>query len=180
MAPGLNAGISYKIFQFRNDCSGFCDGGGFAATTHAVDVGLQYHPQLWRALQLGRRDHPSRSAAAGLQCRAGGSDAERVRVGAAYEVMHHFSTDTTTALWLSQTCQVPGGRVWSVAQALASSWCSTRPIYLRGGYSTGSGPHSGAGVGIGLRYDRFEVGIARSFVSSAGGSPRTRSRSPSR
>jgi hypothetical protein len=170
MAPGLNAGISYKIFQFRNDCSGFCEGGGFAATTHAVDMGVQYHPHLWRALQLGMGITHLGVPLQVFNAEQADPTPSRVRLGAAYEVMHHFSPDTTTALWVS--VDVSGSWRDGVERRAGAGMelVLDQTIYIRAGYSTGSGRDSGAGVGIGLRYDRFEVGIARSFVGSAGAS----------
>ena len=39
----VNAGITYKVVQFRNDCSGTCIGvDEVAATTSALDLGVQY------------------------------------------------------------------------------------------------------------------------------------------
>ena len=39
----VNAGINYKVVQFRNDCSGTCAGiDEVAATTSALDLGVQY------------------------------------------------------------------------------------------------------------------------------------------
>ena len=39
----VNAGITYKVVQFRNDCSGSCVGiEEVAATTSALDLGVQY------------------------------------------------------------------------------------------------------------------------------------------
>jgi hypothetical protein len=39
----LGAGITYKVLQFRLDCSGLCPAGAtFSTSTSALDVGLQY------------------------------------------------------------------------------------------------------------------------------------------
>jgi hypothetical protein len=39
----LGAGITYKVLQFRLDCSGLCPAGAsFSATTSALDAGVQY------------------------------------------------------------------------------------------------------------------------------------------
>jgi hypothetical protein len=43
IAGGLSAGITYKLIQFRVDCSGDCSQVPTAVgTTHAVDIGLRY------------------------------------------------------------------------------------------------------------------------------------------
>lgn len=169
VAPGLDAGISYKVFQFRQDCTGFCGENSFAATTHAVDAGVQYHPRLWPALQLGAALTHFGVPLQVLNAEQADPTPARFRVGAAYELFHHFSPDTTTVLWAS--VDVSGSWRQGVEQRVGAGLelVLDRTIYLRGGYASGTGRNSGAGVGLGLRYDRFDVGIARSFVSGSGG-----------
>jgi hypothetical protein len=43
-------------------------------------------------------------------------------------------------------------------------------LFLRGGYATGSGKGTGASIGVGLIWDRFDVGVAKSFAAEADGS----------
>jgi hypothetical protein len=169
MGPGLTAGISYKLFQFRHDCSGFCEGGSFVATTHAMDLGAQYHPGLWPALQLGLAVTHLGVPLQVLNAEQADPTPTRLRAGAAYELMHHFSRDTTTALWTS--LDVSGSWRQGVEPRVSTGveLILDETIFVRAGYATGSGRDSGAGVGVGLRYDRFELGIARSFVGAAGG-----------
>lgn len=167
MAAGVTAGISYKLFQFRHDCSGFCEGGGFAATTHAVDFGVQYHPRLWPALQLGASVTHMGLSLQVLNAEQADPTPTRLRVGGAYELMHHFTTDTTTALWAS--LDVAGSWRDGVEPRAGAGveLVLDETIFVRAGYATGSGRDSGTGVGLGLRYDRFELGIARSFAGAA-------------
>ena len=50
----LAAGISYKLVQFRVDCTGDCSNVPTAAgTTHAVDLGVQYAFGGWRPVVVG-------------------------------------------------------------------------------------------------------------------------------
>jgi hypothetical protein len=169
MGPGVHAGISYRIFQFRKDCAGFCEGGSFAATTHAVDLGVQYHPRLWPALQLGASLIHLGVPLQVLNAEQADPTPMRLRAGAAYELMHRFSSDSTTMLWAS--FDVTGSWREGVEPRVGTGLelVLDETIFVRAGYGTGSGRASGAGVGIGLRYDRFELGIARSFVGSAAG-----------
>jgi hypothetical protein len=39
-------------------------------------------------------------------------------------------------------------------------------IFLRAGYTLGDGLASGAAIGVALRYDRFDIGVSRSFVNT--------------
>jgi hypothetical protein len=51
---GLAVGITYKLVQFRVDCSGDCSNVPTATgTTHAVDVGLRWAFGAWRPLVVG-------------------------------------------------------------------------------------------------------------------------------
>ncbi|HXY20075.1 MAG TPA: PorV/PorQ family protein [Gemmatimonadales bacterium] len=51
---GLAAGISYKLVQFRVDCTGDCtDVPTATGTTHAVDLGVQYAFAGWRPVVIG-------------------------------------------------------------------------------------------------------------------------------
>ena len=50
---GLAAGITYKLVQFRVDCTGDCSNVPTATgTTHAVDLGMQYVFGSWRPVVL--------------------------------------------------------------------------------------------------------------------------------
>jgi hypothetical protein len=167
LTPGVAAGISYKLYQFRQDCRGSCT--GFAATTHAVDAGVQYHPPLWRALQLGASVVHLGTALQVINAEQEDPTPVRIRAGGAYELMHHFTSDSTTALWAS--LDVSGSWREGVAPVIGSGLELTldETIYVRGGYTTGSGRNAGGAVGVGLRYDRFDIGIAKTFVSSTTG-----------
>jgi hypothetical protein len=51
---GLAAGITYKLVQFRVDCTGDCSQVPTATgTTHAVDLGVQYTFAGWRPVVVG-------------------------------------------------------------------------------------------------------------------------------
>jgi hypothetical protein len=171
MAPGLAAGVSYKVFQFRQDCVGFCGTPGFVATTHAVDLGVQYHPQLWPALQLGAAVTQLGLPLQVINAEQADPLPSRFRAGAAYELLHHFASDTTTAVWAS--VDVAGSWRDGVQSVVGAGLelILDGTIFVRAGYSTGTGQYAGAAVGVGLRHDRFDVGVAKSFVSSGIGGP---------
>lgn len=166
LAPGLRGGISYKVFQSRQDCTGFCFEPGHVATTHGIDVGVQYHPTLWPSLQLGASLVHFGLPLQVINAEQADPMPSRVRVGAAYELMQHFSADTTMALWASVDAagMLREGAQSTVGIGLELALDNT--IFVRSGYSTGTGFTSGAGIGVGLNYDRFDVGVAKSFASS--------------
>jgi hypothetical protein len=172
MGDDLSAGVSYKIYQWRNDCAGFCQEAGFTATTHGIDFGVQYHPVAWPALKLGASMTHLGPALQVLNAEQADPMPTRVRVGAAYEMMRHFSADTTMALWASA--------------GLAGSWrpgvgyraagglelILDRTVFIRAGYGADQTALASAAIGVGLRYDRFDIGISRTFLeATSGGAP---------
>jgi hypothetical protein len=168
MGPGVSGGISYKLFQFRHDCIGHCLTPSVAATTHAIDFGVQYHPPVWPSLRLGASVTHLGPPLQALNAEQADPLPTRVRVGAAYELMQHFAGDTTVALWAS--ANVRGSWREGVEQlvGLGLELSMDRTIFIRTGYATGRDHEAGAAIGVGLRHDRFDVGIARTFLGAAG------------
>lgn len=167
LGRGLSAGVSYKLYQFRQTCELQCGVEPFTATSHGLDLGVQYHPPAWPALQLGASIVHTGTALQVINADQASPMPTRLRAGAAYEVMHHFTPDSTTAVWVLGDVTagirdgvplVAGGGVELVLD---------RTIFVRAGYRSGDGRNAGAAVGVGLRYERFDVGIARTFLGSA-------------
>jgi hypothetical protein len=167
LAPGLSTGISYQLYQSRQDCRGTCT--TLVGTTHAIDFGVQYHPDLWPQVQFGASVIHLGTALQVINAEQADPTPARIRAGAAYELMHHFTADTTSALWAS--LDVAGSWREGVAPTVATGLelILDRTIFVRGGHTTGTGRNSGAAVGVGLRYDRFDVGIAKTFASDVVG-----------
>lgn len=167
LAPGLSAGVTYRVYQERQDCRGTCT--SRSSATHGLDLGVQFHPELWPALQLGAAVTHLGPALQVINAEQADPAPVRVRAGAAYEVLHHFSADTTTALWAS--VDVAGSWRDGVEPVVAGGLelVLDRTIYVRGGHATGSGRTAGSRVGVGLRYDRFDVGIAKAFAGGSTG-----------
>lgn len=166
VVEGLSAGASYKLFQFREDCSGFCGSETFAATTHMLDLGVQVRPPGLRHLILGASlMHP------GFPLQVVNADQasptpSRIRIGAAYEVLHHFHADSTASLWLMGDVVDPARRPGEPLGNVGLELSFQETLFLRGGYGGGSGFAGGGAVGVGLRYNRFDIAVAKSFVSS--------------
>ncbi|HUF49255.1 MAG TPA: hypothetical protein VMN60_00365 [Longimicrobiales bacterium] len=171
MADGLTAGISYKLFQFRQDCNNICGGADFSATTHGIDAGVQFHPRIWPALQLGAAVTHVGLPLQVINAEQASPMPSRIRAGAAYELMHHFSADTTTVVWATADVATSWRTGVPPVAAVGVEVILDRTMYVRTGYTTGTGRTAGAAVGLGLRYDRFDVGVAKSFVASATGTP---------
>jgi hypothetical protein len=166
IVAGLSAGANYKLYQQRIDCTGQCGSAESVATATAVDVGFRYRPVWHDPLSLGLA---FLNMSPGLQV----ENAEqtdpfpaRIRLGAAYDVLAASPMDQELALRVTAGVQDrlrdPGSPTVSVGMELDVQ----QAIFLRAGYAPGEGLGTGAAVGLELRYDRFDIAVARSFVTS--------------
>ena len=89
----------------------------------------------------------------------------RLRFGAAYEAGHHFLADSVFAVWPSADLVV-NPREGDAYLNFGVDVSVEETIFVRAGYRGGGDFIGGAGVGLGLKYDRFVVDIAKSFISS--------------
>lgn len=165
--PGFSGGVSYKLFQQRIDCRGDCSGAASRGTTHAVDLGVRltpvWHPELELGLAVVNLGFPLQMVNA-----AQADDfPARLHVGVGYDILGAFRDSDLLALRLLLDVQdrllEPGDPVPSYGLELDMQ----RIIFLRAGYAPGEGLGTGAAVGVELRYDRFDVALARSFVNSS-------------
>ncbi len=162
----VRLGANLKTLQFRVTCRGPCLDGNVSASTYAVDLGAQLRP-------LG--DHP---LSVGIMLAHLGPDFQvddadqadplpsRIRLGAAYEILDRFVEEDIGLHLIAEVedrIRDPGSLSLLVgAQFLAGS---TDQVFVRGGYIFGERNQTdGAGVGFGVRYERFEFGIARSLA----------------
>lgn len=164
---GLSAGLNYKVFQQRIDCTGLCGGEENVATTQAVDVGLRWNPAWDPALELGVS-----VVNAGLDLQvvnAAQSDPfpGRIHLGAAYDVLRGVRSDSLLALRVAIDARDQLSDPGSPLLAVGVEFDVQRAVFVRAGYTRGEGLGTGAAVGLELRYDRFDVGVSRSFVNSS-------------
>lgn len=172
LGAGLNVGVNFKVLQDRISCRGFCDGLATASTGYAVDLGMQWVPRRGVPLRLGAM--VAHLGPDFQQKNASQSDPlpTRVRVAAAYDVLHHLK-NRQLAGWLTLEVQdrpgYRGGTSVYVGSELVAG--ATDQLFLRAGYATDPDRLSGAGIGLGLRFDKFELSVAKSLVGSRVGAP---------
>ena len=165
---GVSGGLSYKVFQQRIDCTGDCGGEESSGTTQAVDVGVRYTPRWLPELELGVA---ALNVGFPLQIvNEAQADAfpARLHVGVGYDVLGAFREDSLLGLRvlvdLRDSLREPGREL---VPSYGLEFDMQRIIFLRAGYAPGEGLGTGAAVGVELRYDRFDVALARSFVNSS-------------
>jgi|GEM_PF-930462 len=162
---GMAVGMNYRFHQERIDCRGQCGGDERVTTTHAADVGYRFAPRWHPALQLG-------VALVNMPIRVNDATAlgrfpARVHVGVAYDVLSPFRNDDLLALRLALDVQDELRHLGSPVPSAGIELDMQQTIFLRAGYTLGEGLAAGAAIGVALRYDRFDIGLSRSFVESA-------------
>jgi hypothetical protein len=172
----FNAGLTYKVIQFRVDCSGQCSTvGTFVNSSTAADAGIQYRPSAASPLSLGLAVRSF-----GGKVRAGSSgpgDALPTRTDAG--ILYHV---VALDRYLKDT-QVNGAA--SIVATRGESGASFRvgtdivyqnEVHFRAGYiSDNRHNDSSASLGFGLQNGHLGFDIARSFggLSSDQGQPPT-------
>lgn len=166
--PGLDAGVNFKMFEFRRSCRGSCTDVGTASVGYAMDAGVQLMPIRGVPLRLG-------AMVAHLGPRfqlqnAAQSDPlpTRIRVAAAYDVLHHLGRPGLQG-WVTAELQdrpgYQGGRSLYLGSEIAAGELDV--LYLRMGYITGAERPGGASVGLGLWSGKYGVSVAKSLTVSS-------------
>lgn len=166
----LSVGVNLKLIQTRFACRGQCNDAGVTATTFAVDAGVQTDRVA---------DLPLRLAAALVHA---GPDIQfeneeqadplptRLRIAAAYEVLGHWMTSDLLSLWVSAEVD-DRWRDWGDPATYVGAELSaggSQFVALRAGYVLNSDSQvDGAAVGMGVRYESFDLGIAKSLAQSS-------------
>ncbi len=162
----LRIGANVKLLQSSVSCRGQCIDPEVSATTYAMDIGLQGRPLADYPLQMGLM-----LAHVGPRFQVDNAEQadplpSRMRIGAAYDVLDQLFEEELTlnvVMEVEDRLRDPGNlSVYFGSELLAGG---ADQIFLRGGYVLGNRNQTdGAAVGFGVRYERFEFGIARSLA----------------
>jgi hypothetical protein len=162
--PRLDAGLNFKIFQSRYSCRGQCLDAGVTGTTYALDAGVQAEPLGTVPLRLGVLIAHVGPSLQLINAKQADPLPTRVRAAVSYETFRHFSEMEGVELWLSAELEDRwrdlGDPVLFLGTELVVG--TDDLIFLRAGYGQQQvGRSAGASVGLGVRYDRFEMGVAK-------------------
>jgi hypothetical protein len=172
--PGWNAGVSYKLYDFRDQCEGFC-GERFTGTTHLLDAGTEIRPARIPHLVLaGAITHAGLALQIKNRAQADPTPI-RLRLGAAYEVGHHIEADSTVEAWVHVDVVQRLREAGMPALNVGAEVTLNKTFFLRAGHSTeGDGANgatfAGTGVGVGLIYQRFDISVAKTLTTTELGS----------
>lgn len=166
LGAGLSAGLNYKVFQQRIDCTGLCGGEENVATTQAADMGLLYRPPWHPPVQFGLSVVNAGLSLQVVNVEQADRFPGRIHLGVVYDILGPASTDSLVALRLAVDASDELARPDSPRLAVGLELDVQEAVFLRAGYAPGEGLGSGAAVGLELRYDRFDIGVSRSFSNS--------------
>jgi len=165
----LDAGLNFKVVQFRVSCSGQCVDGGVTATTYALDAGIQSRPSEGLPLRLGFMVAHLGPNLQVINAEQSDPLPTRVRLSGAYEVLNHFTESGKVDLWVTAELEDRATDLGSPSLYMGTelSAGTTGSIFVRAGYVAGDIEQvNGAAVGAGLRYQSFDVAIAKSLADS--------------
>jgi len=168
LLPGLDGGINFKIFQTRATCRGQCTAGA-TGTTYLMDIGVQSVPLQSIPLRIG-----AMVAHAGPNLQIINADQAdplptRLRVAASYELLTHFLDRPDMELWATVEVEDRLRELGSPVLYVGTEFLAGQgdQIFVRAGYGQGQpGLPAGAAVGLGLKYQQFEIAIAKSLSGS--------------
>ncbi len=166
--PGrIHAGVNMKVVQFRVGCRGQCPDLETTSSAYALDVGLQARPFADIPLRFGWM-----LAHAGTDFQIANQEQSdplptRVRVAAAYEILHRFVDDGLMDLWVTVEAEDRAREPGSPSLYLGLSYSAADLFFVRSGYVAGQLDQTdGASVGVGFRLDRFDLNLAKSLTRS--------------
>jgi hypothetical protein len=137
-----------------------------AATTHLVDAGVQYTPSFIRNLELGASVLHLGFPLQVKNAEQAAPTPSRLRLAASHEVLRYVHPDSALQLWIGADVLVPFLEPGSTTLHAGAEMSLDDTIFLWAGYGGGEGLLGGAGIGLGIEYDRFSLGVARSFVQT--------------
>ena len=170
LASWLDVGLNMKIVRFNLNCRGQCDDAGVQSSGWAGDIGFQSEPLADVPLRFGAMLAHFGPKFQVVNAAQADPLPTRIRLSAAYEVLHHFSTPVDLALWIrvevEDRWRRPGeSSSFYVGTELVAG--SDDVIFIRASRASGEiNQTAEIAFGLGLRYESFELALARSFASS--------------
>jgi hypothetical protein len=164
LLPGLDTGVNFKVFQSRVTCRGDCS--SVTGTSYAIDAGLIGEPISAVPLRFGLMVAHIGPDLQLINVEQADPLPTRLRFAVSYEALHHLVDAPGVTLWVTSELEdrwrslgdpvlYLGGELTAGEQDL---------FFLRAGYGQGqSGQAAGASVGLGLRYERFDLAVAKNL-----------------
>lgn len=164
----LEIGVNMKIVRFNLNCRGQCDDTGVQASGWAGDVGFQSQPITDLPLRFGAMLAHFGPRFQVVNAAQADPLPTRVRLSAAYDVLRHVATPADLSLWI----RVEVEDRWRSLGKFGSRYVGTElvvgsddMIFLRASRASGEiNQDAELAFGFGLRYEGFELALARSLT----------------
>jgi hypothetical protein len=168
--PRLEGGLNFKIFQSRYTCRGQCFDAGATGTTYALDAGIQSQPLENVPIRFGLLLAHIGPSLQLINSEQADPLPSRLRGAVSYEVLNHFSDVPDVELWVTAEVEDRWRELGNPNLYMGGELVAGEGglFLIRAGYGQQElGQSPGASVGLGLRYERFELGLAKRFSSSS-------------
>jgi len=168
--PRFDAGVNFKVFQSRITCRGQCMDAGVTGTTYALDAGIQGNPLPDIPLRVGALLAHLGPNLQLINVEQADPLPTRVRAAVSYEALHHFTDVDGVELWVSAEMEDRWRELGDPILFLGAELTAGEDdlFFLRAGFGQQqSGQSAGASVGLGLRYERFDLGVAKRLSGSS-------------
>ena len=166
--PGrIDAGINMKLVQFRVDCRGRCPDLETTSSAYAVDLGLQARPFRQIPLRLGWMVAHVGTEFQILNDEQSDPLPTRIRFAVAYQVLSRLFEERPFNLWLALEAEDRARDLGSPSLYTGLNFSAGDLVFVRAGYVRGELDQTdGASVGVGFRFDRFDLNLAKSLTRS--------------
>lgn len=169
----VDAGLNFRLIHYRQSCRGQCTDSGLSATSYSLDFGAQFAPSDTQPLRFGAMIAHAGPDLQFLNAEQADPLPTRLRLSAAYDVLAFVVDESPVSLWASfeieDRLRALGNRTYYLGGELRVGGSET--LYVRAGYGYEELEElrqtEGGAVGVGLEYDRFDLGIARSVGGRA-------------
>lgn len=170
LLPRLDTGMNFKVFQSRITCRGQCTDAGVTGTAYALDAGIQAEPFQEVPLRFGFLIVHVGPKLQLINVDQADPLPTRVRAAVSYETLRHFTDMQGVELWLNAEMEDRWRDLGDPILYLGGELVAGEGdlFFLRAGYGQQqSGQSAGASVGLGVRYQRFDLGIAKRLSGSS-------------
>jgi len=160
-------GLNFKVIRFQLACRGICADNGTTATTYAIDVGVQSMPT--ESLRLGAMIAHLGPSLQVLNADQADPLPTRLRVAAAYNLVSALTDREEVQGWVAVEVEDRARELGSTSIYLGTELTAgaVDALSLRAGYVFSElDQEDGGRVGLGLRYERFDLSIAKSLAVS--------------
>ena len=168
--PRVDTGLNFKVFQSRITCRGQCTDGGVSGTSYALDAGIQAEPFQAIPLRLGVLLAHLGPSLQLINIEQADPLPTRLRAAVSYETLHHFTDMPEVELWIGAEMEDRWRELGSPVLFLGGELVAGEGdlLFVRAGYGQQqSGQSAGASVGLGIRYEQFDLGVAKRLSGSS-------------